>query len=326
MELRKVQMTKSGTFFVTLPKEWAQNYGLTRGSIVASLITPDGKLIIDPKYGVEHAPRTITIRPGPYLSREIIGKYLLGYDIICVESKDRITPDQRDTIKRASAQLIGLEIIEEDYNKIVMQCLLEPSALSPEKILRREHLIASGMCKDAITALLEGDKHLARNVVARDNEVDRLYFLLVRILRTIIQNPSLGEKMKIHPVYCLDYRLTASLIESVADQSSQIAEYAMRFKGSEFTDESLKAVYDLHKAVHEAYNDAVIAFLSHNVSIAESVRERKQSIEDLSRRVESLASTLSIDRAQDLITVVSLLGRIYDHSVDISDLTTPEML
>jgi len=30
-----------------------------------------------------------------------------------------------------------------------------------------------------------------------------------------------------------------------------------------------------------------------------------------------------MERAQDLVTVISLLNRIYDHSVDISDLTTP---
>lgn len=325
MELRRIQMTRSGTFFVTLPKEWAVRHGITRGSIVASLITSNGKLIIDPKYGAEPAPRTVSLRPGPYLSREIISKYLFGYDVISVESRDRITPDQRDTVKQTLTRLVGLEIIEEDYNRIVMQCLLEPSALSPEKILRREHIIASGMCRDAITALLEGDNHLAKNVIARDNEVDRLYFLLVRALRTIIQNPSLGDRLKIHPIDCLDYRLTASLIESVADQSSQIAEHAIGFKGSEFTDEFSKAIYDLYKIVHEAYNSAVTAFLSHNISIAESVKEKKQSVEEFIQRVESLVNTLTLDKSQDLIIILSLLRRIYDHSIDISDLTTPEI-
>jgi len=323
MELRRVQMTRGGTFFITLPKKWAISNGITRGSIVASLITSDGKLIIDPKYNIEPVPKSITIRPGPYLSREIISKYLLGYDIISVEAKDKITLDQRDTIKQTSTRLVGLEIIEEDYNRIVMQCLLEPSALPPEKVLRREHLIASGMCRDSIMALLEGDVNLAKNVIARDNEVDRLYFLLVRILRTIIQNPSLSEKLNIHPIDCLDYRLTASLVESVADQSSQIAEYAIKFEGLKLTDESSKTIYNFYKVIHEAYKDAIAAFLSRNISIAESVREKKSAIEELSRKAESSANLLPMERAQDLVTVISLLNRIYDHSVDISDLTTP---
>lgn len=322
MELRKVQMTRGGTFFVTLPKEWAISNGIGRGSIVASLITPDGKLIIDPKYQVEPAPKTIVIKPSPFLNREIISKYLLGYDIISIEAKDRITPEQRDIVKRALSRLIGLEIIEENYSKIVMQCLLEPSALSPEKILRREHLITSSMYKDAVIALLDRDVQLAKNVIARDNEVDRLYFLLVRVLRTIVQNPSLSEKLDVYPIDCLDYRLVASLIETIADLSLQIAEYAIKFEGLKLTDDISKALYELYKIIHEAYENAVASFLSRNISLAESIRDKEPVIRESCRKIESLTNTLPAERVQDLITVISLLNRIYDNSVDISDLTT----
>lgn len=323
MELRRIQMTRGGTFFVTLPKEWALRHGINRGSIVASLVTSDGKLVIDPKYNIEPAPRIISIKPGLYLSREIISKYLLGYDVISIEAKDRITPEQREIIKQTTSRLIGLEIIEEDYSKIVMQCLLEPSVLYPDKILRREHLIASGMCKDAIIALLERDINLAKNVIARDNEVDRLYFLLVRILRTIVQNPSLGQKLNLHPISCLDYRLTASLVESVADQSSQIAEHVIKLKDLILTEEVSKALYNLYKSVHETYEDAIAAFITHNAALAESVREKAKDIEELGRKTESLVNMLPIEKAQDLVAIVLLMNRIYDHSIDISDLTTP---
>ncbi len=326
MELRKIQMTRGGTFFVTLPKEWALRHGINRGSIVASLVTSDGKLIIDPKYNVEPAPRSINIKPGPFLSREIISKYLLGYDIISIEAKDRITPEQREIIKQTSSRLIGLEIIEEDYSRIVMQCLLEPSVLSPDKILRREHLITSGMFKDATVALLERDTSLAKNVIARDNEVDRLYFLLVRVLRTIVQNPSLGQKLNLHPISCLDYRLTASLVESIADQSSQIAEHVIKLKNLILAEEVSKALYNLYRIVHEAYEDAVAAFISHNTALAESVREKAKDVEELGQKTESLVNMLPIEKAQDLVAIVLLISRIYDHSVDISDLTTPIMV
>lgn len=322
IEFRKIQMTRSGTFFITLPKDWALRNNMQRGSTVASLITPDDKIIIDPKYTAEPAPKTATIKPGPYLSREIVSKYLLGYDVLTVEAKDRITLEQREIIKQTSSRLIGLEIIEEDQRRIVMQCLLEPSALSPERILRREHLIALGMFKDSITALLEGDVHLAKDVITRDNEVDRLYFLLVRILRMIIQNPSMSEKLNIYPIDCLDYRLVASLIELVADQSSRIAEYVSDLKDLRPSDEILNALSDLWKIIHEAYSNAVLAFLTRDVPLAESIKEKWSDIENLSRKIESLASTLPFRKAQNLMTVISLLNRIYDHSIDISDLTT----
>jgi len=323
MELRRIQATRGGTFFVTLPKTWAVKNGINRGAIVAASEASNGRLTIDPRYDLEPTPLEVVIKPSPHLSREVIGKYLLGYDVIRLEAKDRITTEQREAVKQASSRLIGLEIMEEDYAKIVMQCLLEPSALSPEKILRREHLIASSMYRDAVTALIDRDVQLAKNVVARDNEVDRLYFLLVRILRTVVQNPSLTEKLKIYPIDCLDYRLTASLIESVADQSTQIAEDAVRFEDSKLSVESSNALSEIHKVVYDSYDDAVTAFFSRNISIADSVREKRATVEELYHNVESVASTLPVGSAQNLISVVSLINRIYDHSVDISDLTTP---
>jgi len=323
MELRRVQKTRGGTFFVTLPKDWALRNGVAQGSVVSTSVTPDGRLVIDPRYDLEPTPQTITVKPSEHLSREIIGKYLLGYDIIRVEAKDRISMEQREIVKEASRRLIGLEIIEEDYSKIVMQCLLEPSALPPEKILRREHLIASGMYRDAITALIEGDVQLAGSVMARDNEVDRLYFLLVRILRTVIQNPDLSEKLGVYPIDCLDYRLTASLVESVGDQSSEIAEYALRLNGAKPDGGVAQSLSALHKAVYESYTDALAAFLSRSISIAETVRDKKGTVEDMCRKVESVSNSLPVETAQHLISVISLIGRIYDHSVDISDLTTP---
>lgn len=324
LEFRKIQMTKSGTFFVTLPKEWALRNRLHRGSVVASLITPDDKIIIDPKYAAEPTLRAITIKVGPNLSRNIVGSYLLGYDLITIEAKDRITPEQRDIIKQTASRLVGLEIIEEDQSKVVIQCLLEPSALSPERVLRREHLIALSMCRDSVIALLERDVQLARNVIARDNEVDRLYFLLVRVLRIITQNPSLGEKFDVHPIDCLDYRLAASLIELVADQSSQIAGYALKLKDIRLADEIAEALSNLHKIILEAYDNAVISFLSRNVPMAVSVRGKEASIKEITSKIDSLIGMLSPEGAQDLIMVLSLLNRIYDYSVDVSDLTLPK--
>jgi phosphate uptake regulator len=325
MELRKIQKTRGGTFFVTVPKEWAIKNGIKRGSVISTSITSDGHLVIDPQYNLEPTPQTIVVKPTPHLSREIIGKYLLGYDIVRIEAKERITMEQREIIKETSSRLIGLEIIEEDYAKVVMQCLLEPSALPPERVLRREHLITSGMYGDALTALVESDVQLAKSVISRDNEADRLYFLLVRILRTIIQNPSLNEKLAVSPIDCLDYRLTASLVESVGDLSSQIAEYVVRLNGKKLDMEALEPLTKLYKIVHESYKDAIAAFLSRSISIAASVRDRKADVTEMHHKIESVCNALPMDIAQNIISVTSLVSQIYDYSVDISDLTTPKI-
>jgi len=324
MELRKVQRTGGGTFFVCLPKDWAQRNGLDRGSVVSLSETVNGRLVIDTKYGVEPKPQVAYIKPGPLLSREIVGKYLLGYDIIRVEAKDRITPSSREQVKQASSHLIGLEIVEEDYSKIVMQCLLEPSAFPPEKILRREYSIASSMHRDAVTAFIEGDVHLAKNVVDRDNEVNRLYFLLVRILRTVIRNPSLSEKLGIRPIDCLDYRLAASLVESIGDQSTQVAQNAIELH-KKVAKEISQLVLKFHNDVYESHENALNALFSRDVSMAESVKAKQETVTTVFREIEKVARAQPVEIAPYILDTASSINRIYDHSVDIADLVMPKL-
>ncbi len=323
MELRKIQKTRGGTFFVTVPKEWAIKNGISRGSVVSTSVSSDGHLVIDPKYNLEQIQSIATVIPGPYLSREIIGKYLLGYDIIQIKAKDRISMSQRETVKDTSTRLIGLEIIEEDYSKIVMQSVLEPSAFPPSKILRREYLITSGMYRDTITALSNFDVQLARSIIARDNEVDRLYFLLVRILRTVIQNPGLSEKLDIHPIDCLDYRLTASFVESIGDLSSQISEYVLHIDNKYNGKILWKPIKSLHQVVYKSYENAITAFLVKDIEGADLVRDQRDLVIEKQNQVTSVCKTIQAEIAQKLAYIVSLIVRIYYYSVDISDLTTP---
>jgi len=323
-ELRKVQRTPSGTFFVCLPKPWAERYGLKRGSVVAITETSDGRLLIDTEYAVEPSPRTITLKPGAYLSREIIGKYLLGFDIITVEAKDRISFDIRGTVKNAVSRLIGLEIVEEDYSRIVMQCLLEPSSFPPEKILRRGYTIAASMHRDVVNALVDGDINLAKSIIARDDEVNRLHFLLVRILRTIVQNPSLTEKLGVRPIECLDYRLVASLVEAIGDECVRVASKTVDLKGTKLAEALKKSLVDFHMACFEAHENALKAFLVGDMGLAENVRSMREKAEKMFANIEKIAKAQSLDVVAHVLAAASALRQIYEHSVDMADLAMPK--
>lgn len=325
MEFRRVQRTGGGTFFVCLPKKWALRKGLERSTVVAISETADGRLVIDAKYNVERAPQMVVIKPTPFVDREIVGKYLLGYDIIRVEAKDRISTGDRERIKQASSRLIGLEIIEEDYAKIVLQCLLEPSAFPPDKILRREYSIASSMHRDAFTALIESDAQLAKNVMARDNEVNRLYFLLVRILRTVIQNPSLSEKLGILPIDCLDYRLIATFVEAIGDQSVQVAEFVVSLEGVSVAKELAQLLLKVHRIAFNAHEKALKAVFSRDVAVAEAVRNERQALADGYNQIETFLRSQAFELAPHVLAIASSMNRIYDYSIDIADLVMPKL-
>ncbi len=321
--IRKAQCTQGGTVFVCLPKKWAEQHNVQKGALLAVEETDDGKLLIDPKYDVEPVARTVTLKPGLYLSREIIGKYLLGFDIIRIEAKDRVGFDLRDTVKKTVSRLIGLEIIEEGHAGIVLQCLLEPSGFPPEKILRRAYTIAAGMHRDVVNALVDGDLRLAKSIVDRDEEVNRLYFLLVRILRTVVQNPSLSEKLGVRQIECLDYRLAASLVEAIGDECVRVAQKIGELKAVSVAEGLKKAIVDFHSACFDAQEEALNAFLTGDIKMAENVRGMREKTERIFTEIEKIAKAQPLDVVPYILSVVSSLGQIYEHSVDIADLVMP---
>ena len=304
-----------------LPKSWAEHHSLKRGSIVAVTEAAEGRLMIDTEYDTAPSPRTISLKPSAYLGREIIGKYLLGFDIIRVEAKDRISFEVRDAVKKSVSHLIGLEIVEEDYASIILQCLLEPSGFPPDKILHRSYAIAAGMHRDVVNSFLDGDTQLAKSVIARDDEGNRLYFLLVRILRTIIQNPSLSEKLGISPIECLDYRLGASLVEAIGDECVRISMKIVELDGEKLDEDLRKQFLALHAICFQAHEDALTAFLAGAIDVAEKVRGMRDKVEKEFAKLEEVARAQSIDIVAQILSAASFMRQIYEHGVDIADLT-----
>lgn len=319
-ELRRVQCTRTGTFFVCLPRTWAEQHGLRKGAIVSLNETSEGKLLVDAKYDVEPAPKVANLAVGPYLSREIISCYLLGFDVINIQSKTGIDFEVRNMVKTVASSLIGLEIIEESYSQIILQCLLEPSSFSPEKILRRNYAIVAGMSRDAVASFINGDMQLAKRVIARDDESNRFYFLLVRILRTILQSPTLSEKLGVSAIDCLDYRLAASLIESMGDACVQIAARTLELNGIKFSEELQKLYADLQTLCYTAQEQAVMAFLNKDVALAEAVRNLNEKINKVCDRLEKIAESQPVPVMPKILAAASFLRQIYGNSVDLADL------
>ena len=52
-DLRKIQQTPTGTFFVCLPRDWALKNGLKKGTLVCLEVASDGKLLVDAEYNAE---------------------------------------------------------------------------------------------------------------------------------------------------------------------------------------------------------------------------------------------------------------------------------
>src|SRR5947208_16109908 len=105
----------------------------------------------------DRASFEVVLVDSPFVRREIIERYLLGYDIIRVQSKDSLPPDVREEVRKTTKRLVGLEVLEEDSRRIVLQCRVEPSLLNPERILRRLEMLSMPMQLDAVQSVVWSD-------------------------------------------------------------------------------------------------------------------------------------------------------------------------
>ncbi|MGI0080105.1 MAG: PhoU domain-containing protein [Nitrososphaerales archaeon] len=228
MHLRKVQEMGGATLLVSLPKEWVRSSSLKKGGIVSIENSGDGGLLIYPAGDGSRTEKEIMIEyPSRFgaagLSNEITGAYLLGYDLINVQGAYRIASKDRDAIISSIKGLIGLEVVEENAQNITCQFLVDNTAVEPSKIFRRISSIVRAMISDSVKQLSSGEPTEFEPVGQRDDEVDRLHFLVVRVIRSAIREPRAAAKFGLSTIDCLDYRVAASLLETAGDYAVELS-------------------------------------------------------------------------------------------------------
>ena len=292
---------------------------LSKGDPVVVAEREDGCLIVDPRLPKAGERRTTTAQMEQNLRWEITSRYLLGYDEIRIVSEEPITNSQRDDLKRIIKRFVALEVTEEDDHQIVVRCLVDPATLPVNTAMRRMHLITSRMIKDSLTAYFDGNKDVAGEVVQRDEEVDRLFFLIVRELRSAIQYPRMSEMMSITPVEALDFRLAAQYIERIADLAVDIA---LIVEGS--IEASLKKrIKPIADRVSEMFSDAFNNLFKFNPKKVQSVIEsEKKLISDIGKLRQHIVATPNGEPQTQVLVVDSLL-RMGEAAKDIVDLALP---
>ncbi len=328
MDVRTLQQTggqridgkkKGGSYLIILPKKWVDRQGLKKGDPVVVAEREDGCLIIDPRLPKAGETQFTEISMESNLRWSITSKYLLGFDEIRVISKEPITNEQRDELKRIIKRFVALEITEETENQIVIQCLVDPSTLPVIKSLRMMNLITSRMLKDATESYFEGNRDLADRVIERDEEVDRLFFLIVRELRSLIQYPRMSEAMGITPVAALDLRLAAQYIERIADLAVDIAERTDK----PLKDAAIKKMKSIAEHVQQMHSESVLnLFKFDSEKVAWVIAAEKEIIQRIGKIRQEIISAPKVEPQAQLDVVDSLL-RVGETAKDIVDLAAP---
>ncbi|WP_423750622.1 PhoU domain-containing protein [Salinirarus marinus] len=322
VETRKVQVTGGSTYTVSIPKEWATANGVSAGSVV-EFYPEDDSLFMTPKTEDDRTEGTLDVTDlnGDELMRAVMTMYVSGFDIIALEAP-RITTAQRRTIRQATQSLVGLEVLEETRDRVVIRDLLDSSELSIHNAVTRMRLIALSMLEDAVTALIDLDEDMARDVIQRDDDVDRLWMVVSRIFRATLRSPRAAEELGLPREVCFDYQSAARQLERIADHASKIAHLSLNFEDP-VPEDVVDALEELHADAATVVDTAMDAlFMDDSNEATQQANEARESVQDIdahARSIDELLRDLDPARAQLLGLIVDSLSRSADYGGNVAE-------
>ncbi len=264
--IRRLQKIGS-SMLVSLPKEWVDANNLVKSSEI-EIETSQNSLSITANKDSRPSKEVVISYPLPKeenIVADITGAYLLGYDIIKIKGKTSIPVEDREKIRESMRRLVGVEIVEEEASSIIIQFLLDSATLNPEKILKRMSTIAIGMFNETLDGLVSDDRTNLQTMSNRDIEINRQYFLLVRLIRSTMVDQRLANLFNMENIDILDYRIAANLLEMAGDT---IVELANSIINTTVSKSELKKIYVIVKDAEKIYKKSIDAFIANDRLIA----------------------------------------------------------
>lgn len=317
MDSRKVQVTGGGTYFVTLPKRWARRVGIERGSEVLLVENSTGSLLLVPQE-LKRENRVILSLQGndrQWIERAIISCYITGFDVIEANG-DRISPAQRRAVRQVAQSLVGLEIMNERQDQIVLHCLVSMKDFAAEATLKRIFAITQAMLRDAVSAFVAWDTALASDVIERDIEADRLTLVMSREFGLLLRDLLLEKEIGMSRILFHEYHAAAKILERIGDHAVKISRAASSLTAP-LEDRAVVEIKSLFSTAQSAITRSIEAFLNADLSLANRVLEER----DRTAKWEELAR-LSREggNAQPLSTIFDSLLRVRDYAFNIAEI------
>ena len=323
METRKVYVSGGSTYVISLPKKWVKKTNLKPGDSL--VVTEHGSSLQIETGVIEKESRTKEIKISQIISsdsleRILIAFYLVGYDTIKIklDRKDHLA--YREIIRNILDYLIGVEIVEDTNEAMTLEIMLDYKRMNTIQILQRMLAIDRSMLLDLGKALKNNDIGLVKDIIVREKEIDRLYFLVVRQLKSAVEYQQIAEKLGIESQRdCLGYRIVVKVLERIADHIENIAKsYIKLFEVQKET--QLNDYINLNNNIVTTFEKAVQALFTRNNELAETVFQELKKIEksqsDISKglfKIEEIQSAILMK------TMLDSLGRIASYSGDIAE-------
>jgi len=306
VEARKIYFSGGSSYIITLPKKWVEENGLKAGDSVVMHVGKNAIRILP------HIPQT-TRREGfidadglgkACLTRRIISCYLAGYDSLEIKVYNE---EQRMATDLAADTLIGAEIMEDIGTEIGIEIFLDDRFKSDD-VLERMSNTCVAMLSDFCLALQDFCEYYCNSIILRENEVDRLHFLVLRQVNLAIQ----GDVVV--PRELLGYWSFARRFERIADHAANMARCLLKLG------KSMPELCDIVEPCLEMLKMSSVAFFRKDIELADAVLTEFEDLRSIEEKLYRKIIEQEVEDAILLKSIVDSLTRIAAYSADIAEI------
>jgi phosphate uptake regulator len=274
--------------------------------------------MIDPK---RQKPTSIGILPlqgdsasaHEAMTRELISLYIAGFDVIEVRG-ERISAEQRERVRQIT-QPLGLMVMRDLADLILLHNLLDATRLPVQQTLEQLYANAHSMLADALQSVRQGDRELARGIIARDKDVDCQFLMISRQFHRLLQDPLLAEQIGLSQTQLLHSYEVSRQLERVADHAVKIARQVERI-------ESLRV--SVSDTIQQVGASALHLVAEAWTSFSEHDRRRANRVLDECKKFEADALNTLLKHVAKaaspwLSIVADSINRVQDYGANIAE-------
>lgn len=305
MHIRRIVKAGQASHTVSLPKEWLDKNKLKKGDTVYIHEKSDKELLVTLELSsqkpIEKKEIVINVdkKEISTIQREITSAYINNYSSINLIG-DSIASKTQD-LRKILHDFVALEIAEQSSKHILAQNLLNHKEVPVDKTIKRMDMILRSMIQD-ISQNAENSE-VMQTVNFRDFDINKIYFLISRLLKTALNNSSMAQDFNLNNSQIVDTWFLCSNIEGISDCCKNIC--SLKLKKEEIN--SLKKTFT---KVEEIYTEVMKSYYNKDKSLADNVAKKR---EELIKETEKLNPTVSenIKQISNLITNIARI--VIDH-------------
>ncbi len=330
MKRRKIQKIGQDSYSVSLPKGWVKKNELKAGDYLFLSENPEGDLTVARGPGSQQPQTTVTILYDADFDRNLTMYYLRGVQEIEVQMPEQrvFTATARGYVVEKTRELMGLEVFEEKRDSIKFRILSSIPKEPLRDIILRIFKLTHQMVKDLVAVLIRSDDlnvELLKNIIARDSEVNRWYFLSVRQIRDFFQKYDIGPNGHNLPALkYLDYRIMCHNLEVIGDRCVHSAKILLETRDKINDHPNIRNdLGQLAKLVLDNFQKTLSAFLASDPNRAAEIIMKKSDFIGEAEKVNSQFRMVVNQIASVILPAMELFQKlrdIFELSIDLCDL------